>query len=249
MGAQVIPIDSRLPDKHNCLDHAGSVPDRGQVYHPTFGQSVNYQLRQLPDDPDGQVAAMIGDMRQLAIADHQHPLIQQDAAQALMEGNGDPISGVYWFVKRRLTFRQDEEQAAQLPPSFIGRDIIEVLIRPVDASLLLRKGMDMPEDCDGFSTYAASLLLALGVPCNFCTVAVDQEDPGRYSHVYLIAYPNSDPSLSVPLDISHGKYPGWECPNPYDKRTEWAVSSGPGLIAWLLIIGAVVWGVLFGRSR
>src|SRR5271165_6720127 len=92
-----------------------TVQNSGQVYHPTFGQTVNYQLNQLPDDPDGQVAATIEIMKRLAVDDSNHPLVQQDAAQALLEGNGDPIVGVYRFVKNRLKFAQDEEQASQLP--------------------------------------------------------------------------------------------------------------------------------------
>lgn len=227
---------------------ANTVPDRGQVYHPLFGQAVNYSLQQLPDDNYGQVAGMIAAMKEVALHFCGHPLIQRYAAQAIAEGNGDPITGVFYWAKNRLKFALDEDQAGQLPPAFASRDIIEVLINPLDVGLLLEQGKMPKEDCDGFSTFAACLLLALGVPCNFCTVAVDKEDPTRYSHVYLVAYPN--PDSRVPMDISHGDYPGWECPNPFGKRTEWPIlPQAGGLIQWIVVGVLVVVGWLIGKGR
>jgi hypothetical protein len=71
--------------------------------------------------------------------------------------------------------------------------------------------------------YGAAHLMARGVPCSFVTVAADDSDPSMYSHVYLAAYPNGQ---RVPIDLSHGHYPGWETVNRFGKRKEWPIGSG-----------------------
>ncbi len=90
--------------------------------------------------------------------------------------------------------------------------------------MVIRSGAKHKEDCDGFTSYLAALLIALGVPCSFATVAAHKEDPSIYSHVYVVAYPNGQ---RVPLDSSHGEYPGWEAPNEFNKFREWPVNSAP----------------------
>jgi hypothetical protein len=113
---------------------------------------------------------------------------------------------------------------------------VETLVRPVDMRI-----MDHPQgDCDDFAMTVRARMLALGIPCDFVTVAVDPDDPERYSHVYAIADCSAGAcgarwTGKVPLDASHGAYPGWECPNPYGKRTEW-----PGFPLWKIALGAAV---------
>lgn len=203
------------------------------IYHPALGQTVNFEVRELPDDPDGQVAGTIALMRGYVLEDWQRPEVIKDAAEAQASIlDADPVSQVFWWVKR-LSFVEDRFTA--LPFSF-APDVVETLIRPVDMALLpegRRQG-----DCDDFVMYAAALLKALGLNSRFVTLAADPREPGRYSHVYLAVYRNGE---RIPFDASHGAYPGWEAPNLFGKRREWEIF-GPSLapaVGILLGLGAL----------
>jgi hypothetical protein len=202
---------------------------------------VAYTLTQVSDWPDARVADTIRVMCQYAVEDSQSALIQEDAQSAVALGGGDPLLGVWKLCKERFRFTQDVEMSEGTDlPQQVKNDIVEVIIRPVDLSKMWRMSLQPVEDCDGYATYAACLLLALGVPCYFCTVAVDPRIPDEYSHVYLVAYRNGD---RIAVDASHGKYCGWECPNPFGKRREWAVEFSPlvGYALLALAMGALVW--------
>ncbi len=99
-----------------------------------------------------------------------------------------------------------------------------MLIRPVDQAMLIERMGAGFEDCDGWELYAGCLLTALGIPCSLVTVSAEPREPYRYSHVYLAAYADGE---RIPIDFSHGPYPGWECPNTGRLR-EWAVTPGLG---------------------
>jgi transglutaminase-like putative cysteine protease len=116
-----------------------------------------------------------------------------------------------------MSFVEDSDIAA--PIDIGGADAVEVLVRPRDLS----RGNDIG-DCDDYTGWTAALLEANGIPCTFCTVAADARDPARYSHIYVVAYLNG---VRVPMDCSHGQYPGWESPVAYRKR-EWPVRSAQG---------------------
>jgi hypothetical protein len=97
--------------------------------------------------------------------------------------------------------------------------------------------------------YAAALLVAAGVSASFVTVAADEADPGRYSHVYVAAYPKG--GGRVPLDASHGEYPGWEVESRYGRRREWPVTGGGGreLLVWAGMVAVVGYGIRWARGR
>jgi hypothetical protein len=204
---------------------------RGTAYHPELGTLVNYEASPLSSDPDTQVAQTIHRMRRHVIEDSTSAPIQRDAA-GIQASGADPVSGTFWHVKNRVGFRQDEQLAEPLR-RFLDGDVVEVLIRPRDLAQ-----MDTPlEDCDGYSSYGPAILRALGVPCNFVTVAADNREPGRFSHVYAACYPNGE---RVALDSSHGPYPGWDSidSGQVTRVKEWAID-GPD---WseLLLIGCVL---------
>jgi hypothetical protein len=80
-------------------------------------------------------------------------------------------------------------------------------------------------DCDDFSTFIASLLIASHAPIDvyFVTIAADATEPARFSHVYVgVVLPNGD---YLPIDASHGAYAGWEHNVAYRKHF-WLVSKG-----------------------
>ena len=210
------------------------------ISHPTWGD-VRYEAVLVPDDPDEQVAAVIGTMRRYVLEDYRSPAIAAEAQRAL-KLDPNPTTAVFWHTKRSLSFVRDEVLAAPMQPNH-DYPIVEVLVRPVDMASMCGGGggsCRRAGDCDDYAMYAAALLLNLGVPVSFVTLAADGADPSRYSHVYLAAYPAG--GERVALDTSHGQYPGWEAPNYYGKRTEWPVSGS--WLPWL-----PVGGLLYAAAR
>ena len=205
-----------------------------QLYHPALGENVNYTIQEVPTGGDGQTAAVIELMKKYALEDSSSPEIQRDAQQALAECSGCSASeAVFWFVKRRLRFVRDEETV--IPFSNGQGTLVEALIRPRDMSVLKNEKLG---DCDDFSMYTASLLLALGIPASFVTVAAS---PGsnEFSHVYVAAYQNG---VRIPLDTSHGERPGWETGNSH-RIQEWEVGSVSPALSLLVILAIGAWFV------
>lgn len=202
-------------------------------FNSAYGTPNTVDYLMLSDDPDTQVAQTIEIMRQYAEADSTSPQVAAEARDALMQGNGDAIAGVWAYVKSRMRFVNDGERAA----SYDGVPVVEEIVRPRDMSTW------NIGDCDDYSTYAASLLTNLHVPVSFVTVAADAAAPNDYSHVYLAAYPNG---VRTPLDLSHGAVIGWETPNLYGKRREWPVggsgeAGASAVVGLLAVAGLLLW--------
>jgi hypothetical protein len=207
----------------------------GIAYHPDFGGPIRYSFEDLPEHPYGQVSDTVTRLRENVCADLSGPysfLIEEDVAEALQLGErGDRtlpfrvIAGLWQKIKSGIKFQHDEKTAAKLAIDDRHKipDVVEVVIRPVDQSLLMRRMGHGVEDCDGFVGYAACVLTRAGIPCKFVTVSAEPEEPNRFSHIYLAAYIDGE---RIPLDFSHGPYPGWECPNA-GLLKEWAVIEPP----------------------
>jgi hypothetical protein len=198
-------------------------PD-GTAYHPDFGEFVHFRVESLPEAPDGQVRKTMKRVLNYIRADIEDPYVQHQAERALKLGGGDPIQGVWDLLKRTMKFRQDLDIAEDLQIDDARKpDMIEVLIRPADqARLILMRGMGV-EDCDGFNMYGCALLWSMGIPASLVTIEADDDRPGLFSHVYTAVYPNGyGTEPRIPLDLSHGDYPGWEIPNADRRRKrEW----------------------------
>jgi hypothetical protein len=180
------------------------------------------------DAPDDQVWPTIGLMKEYANQDSQCPEIQQEAQYIQQQAQGDQkaMTQMVWqTTKGKIQFVRDEAAASSLEgflsQTYYGAPVVELLIRPADmAKQEIRQG-----DCDDFSMYAAALLIALGIPCAFVTLAGDPTFPQNFTHVYVAAYPNGE---RVVIDASHGSYCGWEAPRPYARKKEWSVNGGAG---------------------
>lgn len=209
-------------------------------YHPAFGHPINATATEVSDDPDTQVAQTIALMDQYSSEDARSPEVLEHVRRTSY--TGDLIIDSFRDVQRRIRFAQDEETAAPFA-SWMKGPIVEILIRPVD---MLRM-RDPQEDCDGFAMSLRSMLLARGIPAGFRTRAVDPDEPGRYSHVYAIADCRGGKCGPVwdgiiPLDASHGRYPGWECPNPYGRSADWALGgSWLPIVLWTAGVGLLLW--------
>jgi hypothetical protein len=207
------------------------------AYHPDFGGLVNYTFEQMPEDPDAQVSMACDRIIRMVLEDSESDVIQRYAAYALELGGGDPLTGVWLAVKPHIRFRQDFDIAADLQVDDSRKDsIVETFIRPADQAMLIEARGAGVEDCDGFTQFVACLLIALGVPCSLCVVAVDQEQPDRFSHIYVVAYPNGQ---RIAMDVSHGAFPGWECPNlGRIRETPVHPRSLQSRLLWPIVIGA-----------
>jgi len=221
----------------------------------TFGSlPIQGTITEVSDDPDTQVAQVISLMTSYVLADAKTPEILADAREALAINPSDPVAAVWEYVKSKIDFTRDEAQAShfarllqQLRAGATPDQVVEILIRPVDMHHMTAFGRRGREDCDGFSMYAGALLLALGVPCSFVTVAADPMDPTIYSHVYTVAYAGG---IRRPCDSSHGAWAGWEAENRYGKRKEWPLPLGQINLASVfmlgMLLGAACW--LWGKS-
>lgn len=207
----------------------------GVLRHPTLGQ-VKYAVTEVPTGGDGQTAAVIGMMSQYASEDSKHPIIISEAQEAVASRPDiPPYEAVFWWVKGRVRFVRDEETVMPWQKDTVS-PVVEALIRPVDMVVMCNGGSSCQRigDCDDFSMYTASLLLALGIPASFVTVAASQ-DSDDYSHVYVAAYPGG---VRIPLDTSHGGYPGWET-RQARRITEWPVGGGAGKLLGLALLAGL----------
>src|SRR5579864_5290371 len=189
------------------------------AYSPDFGAVVNISVEPLSDDPDTAVAQTINRMADYVRADGAGSIVRDLAGFITQDANTeqDCARRIFQWMKAHVIFYRDSDTAARA--GLASPLTTEVLIRPCD---LVR--MPQPKgDCDCQSMLVAALLRACGIDSNFVTVAADRSQPRVYSHVYVRAqFSDGD---SMPLDASHGYYPGWEVENFLGKRREWSIDN------------------------
>lgn len=180
--------------------------DNDQVTAQTIEQMGRY-VRESLDDPyilrAAQTARQFGSL---------------NAACAQMPADQMDIWGVYWYVKHLVQFRLDEGALLDWQGETDQQDFL------ISPRVLIR--MRQPrEDCDGFSMLLATLLTVHGIPALFATVAADPSEPSRWSHVFALAKAGN---RWIPLDASHGKYPGWMVPGAHIfKFQAWTLDGKP----------------------
>jgi hypothetical protein len=164
-------------------------------------------------DPDTATAQTIRIMCGHAKRAAKDPLLQQTAAQAVSQFGGlagdtdDAAAQVacaaWWWHKLYVKFLLHDF----LIWKHLGEQgHLQGLISP---EILIR--MQKPEgDCAIFSMSIAAMLTCYGIPYEFVTVKVNRREPHEYGHVYLYAVVAG--GRRIPLDASHGNYPGWQVP-------------------------------------
>ena len=188
-----------------------------------WGTPIRLDVR--PTDPmntDTSTIDTIHQMIALAKSSANTPVINSVVNSLLVTlphnyTNRDIARAIWWWVKSHVTFVTDEEiLASQL--GYEKDPHQELLIAP--ETLL---AMPTPAgDCDDFSTLVASLLLCAQIPCSFVTIAVDEVEPNRFSHVYTKCYLADEGQFMI-MDVSHGSIPGWETQRHIFRRMEWSV--------------------------
>lgn len=201
------------------------------IAHPGWPQA-RMTVETLPEDPDLQVSAVVARMREYAIADASHPNVTAAVSRAAAEYPSEDIAdSIFNWVKSAVSFRHDETRSAEFG-GLGGDSLVEVLTRPAD---LLSMSGERIGDCDDYAMLTASMLLAAGRPAFFCTVATDKSAPGRWSHVYVETIGRDGRRL--PLDTSHGPYPGWSARDAMTvyKEQRWPVRAETGLLLLLAV--------------
>jgi hypothetical protein len=139
------------------------------------------------------------------------------------------LSALWWWTKHLVRFVHDDDLIAHL----LGEgDHFELLISP---PVLLR--MEKPEgDCDDFTMLICAMAKLCGFPIRIVTLACDRKRPGEYSHVYGASLLDRDLDSAerwMPLDVSHGKFPGWEVPaHDVQRKTMWDLSGQVRFDRW-----------------
>lgn len=119
-------------------------------------------------------------------------------------GGEDDAVCIWWLAKYAIRkFVHHQEMLWH----WLGKqDELQLLISP---EALLK--MESPKgDCAVYTTLIQSLLAYRGIPWRTVCVAVNPIRPDLFTHVYAAAI-RADGSM-LPLDASHGQYPGWEAP-------------------------------------
>lgn len=213
--------------------------------HADFPAPITYEAMALPEDSaDAQVTATVCVMRRYALEDSRCSPVAS-LAQAILVECGDSreyLQRVFDEARGRMYFQRDEVTGAPIA----GEDTVEVLLRPIAVMELTKDGGQVPGDCDCFSMFVAALLLAGGVSCAFATAGADKSAPDSFSHVYVVAWP--DTKYRTVIDASHGPRLDWEAPN-YGRYQEWgvggaSVATGAGssscVLGLLLTIGGIL---------
>lgn len=143
------------------------------------------------------------------------PMLQAVAQRtvAASKSPADQLAALWLWVKHHIKFLHDDVLTRVL---FNEGDHFELLISP---PVMLR--MPAPSgDCDDYTMLVDALACALGFEWGIVTLACDRKRPGEYSHVYGCAWLRD--GTMVPLDCSHGTFPGWEVPSrDVQRKTIW----------------------------
>ena len=109
----------------------------------------------------------------------------------------------WWFTKHLIRFVQDD---AILRRTLNKADGLEALIDP---AVMLR--CERPEgDCDDFTGFLCALFTCQGLRWDIVTLACSPRQPGVWSHVFPRVHLSD--TFAMPMDASHGKFPGWSVP-------------------------------------
>src|SRR5271166_5916875 len=127
---------------------------------------------------------------------------------------------IWWYCKHQVKFVHHSKQI----DVWLGeRDQLQLLIEP---AVLVRFPFRMEGDCAIFTMLISAMLECLGIPYEIVTAAVNPQEPSIFSHVW----PRSilPDGSRMPLDASHGKFPGWSVPLSHRFRVQvWDADGSP----------------------
>lgn len=216
---------------------------------PLLSRAFLDRAERLQSSPDADTATAqtVRRMCQMIATAARDPLVIATARDAASRYRGGPFykggagadvalaRSAWWFTKHALSFIHHEEQIRML---FNESDQLQLLISP---DVVLR--MNPPAgDCAIYTMLVCALLKVSGVPFEIVTAAVDSRQPAMFTHVYARAVIAAS-GTRLPLDASHGSYPGWEVPRAHMARKQVWDESGNA------IADAQPWPGLHGYQR
>jgi transglutaminase-like putative cysteine protease len=174
-----------------------------------------------PTDTDSSTEQTIRQMTGMVRSAYSNPVITDVVNSCLKtlpthSTKRDLVRSIYRWVKGNVVFEEDEKVLAE-QLGYVDT-FKELLISPIVI-------VQMPQpmgDCDDFSMLLASLLMCAHIRCWFVTIAIEADNPNKWSHVYCAAE-LVDEGCVIPLDASHGTYPGWEYTGNVYRRRLWFV--------------------------
>jgi len=200
------------------------------------------------NDPDRATAQTVEQMCRQIRTSAQDPLVQRCAHAAVEQFRGGPlwaIAGIdpfsdagssnaavndatrsqaivescFWWAKHNLHFVHHDELIYVLLGE-VGQ--LQLLISP---DVLVRMN-HMEGDCAIYTMVVCAMLEVLNVPWEIVTLAVNPQEPEIFGHVFARAILSDGRRL--PLDASHGVYPGWQVPAQEIQRLQvWDESGSP----------------------
>ncbi len=138
-------------------------------------------------------------------------------------GPGSVGAAAFWWCKHFLKFVHHEFIIRQR----LGEaGHLQGLISPEVIVNQIANGERPAGDCAIYSDCVAAFLRVFGVPFEVVTVAVNPEEPTVFSHVFI--YEVRPDGSRLPLDASHGEYPGWQVPTAHvSRRQVWDMNGNP----------------------
>ncbi len=181
-----------------------------------IGGGSDVSLRAYPTNFRRSSAATeqtIGIMKRLVWGSVGMPIVHRAASQVRGMANrqNELLSvALHRWVRLNVQYVPDETLVEQ------GAEGRELLIAP---NVLLAMN-PAQGDCDDFSMVAAAIATNLGMRCRFVAVALEKDNPTRYSHIFIQVEDNVGPNGEkdwVTLDCSHGLYAGWEVQGQFNR--------------------------------
>ena len=153
-------------------------------------------------------------MSRLAIDGSRDPLVRLMAIDILDGVQGRDHDAV---ARRFFSWMQDQGSGERSGVKFVNDPFRTEQVRCPWWTLVV-EGCG---DCNSaFATTVAALLLSVGVPCFFRTVAADPGRPSSFSHVYTVA---NIRGVELPLDSSVAfSMPGSE-PTQITRQKDWPI--------------------------
>jgi transglutaminase-like putative cysteine protease len=171
-----------------------------------------------PIDTDLSTQQTIERMIDIARSSSSSPKIRNVVNSCLSDlpdnpTNKDLARKLFYWCKNNVRFVEDEKVLAQK----LGyKDVYQELLIVPDVLLSMPTPMG---DCDDYSMLLASLLVCAQIPCCFTAIAVDANQPERFSHVYVTALLDGK---WCAMDVPYGNTLGWE--KKGFRRMDWRVN-------------------------
>lgn len=168
----------------------------------------------IPYGEDG-TAATIAEMSRIAVHSSRDPVVRLLTYEVI---KGIPGRNHKQIAERLFYWLQDHGSGERSGIKFINDGFQTEQVRAPWWSIFIEGA----GDCNsGFSTALAAMLMSVGIPAFFRTVAADARRPKSFSHVYTVAIVNGK---ELPLDPSVGFSSPSSEPTEITRKKDWKIN-------------------------